>query len=164
MIASLADWLRTLIAGAFLVSLLLALAPEGKGTAAVRFLAGVLMTLLLILPLTKQKLTHLTELTGWEWPRISEIEADAASRADRIYSSFIQRETEEYIWSAAGKLGIKTLGVSLTLDTDAPCPCPREVSLRGVYSASQQEALSMLLESELGLSPERQHWSNANGD
>ena len=164
MIASLTNWLRTLIAGAFLISLILALAPEGKGTAAVRFLAGVLMTLLLVLPLTKRKMTALADPDRWEWPQISEIEADAASRADRIYSSFIQRETEEYIWSAAGKLGIKTLGVSLTRDTDAPCPCPRAVALRGVYSASQQEALSMLLESELGLSPERQHWSNTDGD
>ena len=94
----------------------------------------------------------------------AEIEDAAEQQAEAVYDLFIRRETEEYIWSAAGKLGIKTLGVSLTLDTDAPCPCPRAVALRGVYSASQQEALSMLLESELGLSPERQHWSNTDGD
>ena len=164
MILPLENWLRALVAGAFLASLILALAPEGKSREALRFLTGVWMTLLLILPLSKLEPTRLTDLLDGDRPRISAVEEDAALKAERIYSSFIQRETEEYIWSAAGELGIETLGVCLTLDTDAACPCPREVSLRGVYSEAQREALSLLLSSELGVPPERQNWSHADAD
>ena len=164
MIAFFGNWLRALIAGAFLAAFILAMAPEGKSQSALRFLTGVWMTLLLLQPLRNVKSKLRAELPDWEQLRISEIENTANAQAEKIYSSFIRRETEEYIWNAAGELGIETLGVSLTLNTDAACPYPWEVSLRGEYSEAQREALSLLLKSELGISPERQHWSRTDAD
>lgn len=163
MISIMNSWLRSMIAGAFLVTLLLAIVPEGKSTAALRFLTGVLMTLLLVLPLARTEPGHMNRL-DLNRVSISELEENAKAKAEKVYSAFIRRETEEYIWSAAEELGIKTLGVSLTLDTNAVYPCPREVSLRGVYTAEQQAALSALLESDLGVLPVHQYWSNANAD
>ena len=160
---ALGNWLRTLIAGAFLVSLVLTLAPKGNSTAALRFLTGVLMTLLLILPLAKPE-TDVIDWADMEKLRIAALEDEAEALTEKLYSSFIRRETEEYIWSAAEELGIETLGVSLTLDTDEAFPCPLEISLRGMYTEEQREALSARLESELGLSPERQHWSASDAD
>lgn len=164
MIQTLGSWLRTLIAGAFFVSLILALAPDGKNREALRFTAGMLMTLLLILPLSKLDVGKLRMPTDTDRLRVSEIEAAANAQAEEVYSSFIRRETEEYIWSAAGELGIETLGVSLTLQTDGAYPYPWEITLRGAYSPEQKTALSLLLESELGIPPERQRWSETDAD
>ena len=164
MTAFLTGWLRPLIAGALIVSLLLALAPEGKSRAPLRFASGVLMTLLLLRPLTGLDLTQLPELISTGLFRTEAVVESAAQQAEAVYDLFIRRETEEYIWNAAEALGFETLGVRAVLKEDAEEPVLWEICLRGSWTPAQRSELSRLLETELGVPPERQHWSNPDAD
>ena len=160
----LTDWLRPLIAGALLVSLLLAFAPEGRARAALKFAAGVLMTVLLLRPLTGPEPETLYDRLTSGLTEAAALEETAVKQAEAVYDSFICRETEEYIWSAARELGIDTLGVRVVTDAEATGTVPREIFLRGCVSETQRCELSRLLETELGIGPEHQYWSGTDAD
>ena len=61
MIRLLADWVRTMAAGALFCAVVLAIAPEGGGKRALRLLCAVCMTLLLLRPLERLDLDGLAE-------------------------------------------------------------------------------------------------------
>jgi len=83
--------------------------------------------------------------------------AGEAGKESRI--ALIRQGTEEYIWDAARSLGIGRLGIRLTFDERGEIPVPRTISLSGSWTEEQQSRLSLLLEGELGIPPERQNWS-----
>lgn len=155
----LGDWVRALTAGAFLSAVILALTPEGKSRGTVKFVLGVLMTLLLLRPLVNWKPENAAL-------RFSELRRSAAGFSEygenvgaELAEAFIRKETEEYIWSAAERLGITELGVRLKLRQTETGPIPWETALRGSWTEAQRTELAFLLEGELGIPQERQFWS-----
>lgn len=158
---TLALWLRRLLAGAILSAVVLSLAPKGKGQAALRFLTGVLLSVLLLQPLREWKPERAAAFFSRERLLESALREETEQLAESVYRSFIQRETEEYIWNAAAELGVKELGVRIVL-ADGEVPYPYQITLRGTMSESQREQLAFLLSGELGIPPERQDWSSTN--
>ena len=159
MMDTLGSWVRSLTAGAFLSALVLALTPDGKNKAAVKFVLGVMLTLLLLRPLKswepEQTALRFSELQLREH---SLYETGEALTAD-LTEAFIRKETEEYIWSAAERLGISELGVRIILRRTENGPIPWEAALRGSWTEAQRGELAFLLEGELGIPAERQAWS-----
>ena len=158
----LGDWVRSLVSGAFLSAVVLALTPEGKSRGAVKFVLGVLMTLLLLRPLVTWKPEDAAL-------RFSELRRSAAGFSEssenlgaELTEAFIRKETEEYIWSAAERLGITELGVRLTLRQTEDGTIPWEAALRGSWTEAQRAELSFLLEGELGIPQARQFWSGCD--
>lgn len=162
MIELLESWLRPLLAGALLSSLIAALIPEGRTKGTLRFVLGLLMTVLLLQPIRLMK-------TEWnaEWFSLERLEAagfrqEMAEVTQELTESFIKREAEEYIWNAAERIGIRELGVRIALRAGECGPVPYEISLRGCWTEEQKTALAFLLEGELGIPQERQDWSSGN--
>ncbi len=156
---ALGAWVRTLVIGAVFCAVVLALVPEGGEKRALRFVCSAVLILLLLGPLASLepgKLGALLEDAEALEGDVGEL-AGEAGKESRI--ALIRQGTEEYIWDAARSLGIGRLGIRLTFDERGEIPVPRTISLSGSWTEEQQSRLSLLLEGELGIPPERQNWS-----
>ncbi len=159
MIRLLADWVRTMAAGALFCAVVLAIAPEGGGKRALRLLCAVCMILLLLRPLTGLDLEDMAESLSRQRLLETGLTEDAEDISREAWRGLIREKTEEYIWTAAAGLGISHLGVRLTLRDGEELPYPYGAELRGSWSEEQRAQLSRLLAGELGIPEERQTWS-----
>lgn len=161
---ALGAWVRTLVMGAIFCAVALSLVPEGGEKRALRFVCSAVLTLLLLGPLASLepgKLGALLEGTETLQGEVGEL-AERAEKESRI--ALIRRGAEEYIWDAAKNLGIGRLGIRLELDERGALPVPWSISLSGSWTEAQRTRLSLLLEGELGIPPERQNWSMDDAD
>ncbi len=159
MIRVLADWVRTMAAGALFCAVVLAIAPEGGGKRALRMLCAVCLTLLLIRPLERLDLDRLTESLSRQKLLEAGLLEETEDLSREAWHRLIRERTEEYIWTAAAGLGIPRLGVRLTLRDGEELPYPWAAELRGYWTEEQRARLSRLLAGELGVPEERQTWS-----
>lgn len=164
MIRVLADWVRTLAVGAIFCSVVLLLIPEGSEKRAVKLVCAAMLTILLIRPLRELDTEELTELWTMESLRRNTLVEDTDELSMELCRRIIREETEEYIWDAAGRLGITRLGIRLKLSDGEGLPRPWSVDLTGEVTEKQKEQLSLLLEGELGIPRERQSWSMDDAD
>ena len=75
-----------------------------------------------------------------------------------IYQTIIAENTAAYIVDKAEEMGIFCQAeVTLSYDEDG-VPCPWEVTARGDWTDEAREALARLLEDDLGVPPQRQHY------
>ena len=159
MIRTLAEWVRTMAAGALFCAVVLAVAPEGGGKRALRLLCAVCMVLLLLRPLSRLDTDRLAEGLSRQRLLESGLAAEAEGVSRETWRRLIREKTEEYIWTAAAGLGISRLGVRLTLRDGEENPYPYAAELRGSWTEGQRERLSWLLAGELGIPITRQTWS-----
>ena len=159
MTEALAEWVRTLAIGALFTGAVASLVPEGSEKRAVKLVCGIVMTLLLLAPLKTldtEKLarqpTELKSLTDGFREEAGEISNEAAE-------VFIKDAAEEYILDAARRLGARQPGVRLTFRGNGAQVSLWAAELTGVFTEEQRRRLSLLLDGELGIPPERQTWS-----
>ena len=157
-------WVRTMAIGAIFCAVVLALVPEGGEKRALRFVCSAVLTLLLLGPLTSLEPGMVSEwLEGAE--KLEGNLGELAGEAEKeSRDALIRQGAEEYIWNAARSLGIQRLGIRLVLDERGKIPVPWAISLSGNWTEAQQSRLSLLLEGELGIPPERQNWSMDDAD
>ena len=159
MIDALAQWVRTLAAGAIFCAAALLLVPEGSGKRAVKLVCAAVLTILLVRPLRQLDADRLAELLTVQKLESAAFTADAEELSEELLGSIIRKETEEYIWDAARRLGVAELGIRLRLRTVEGLPCPWSIDLTGTVTDAQKEELSLLLEGDLGIPRQRQTWS-----
>lgn len=159
MIQSLGEWVRTMAVGSIFCAVVLLLTPEGSEKRSVKLTCALMLTILLIQPLRRLDEEKLTELLTLRRLEETGLAADTDELSMELYSRIIRRETEEYIWDAAQRLGIRKLGVRIRLKDSGGMPVPWSIDLTGSVTQQQKEALSLLLEGELGIPPQRQTWS-----
>ena len=159
MIEALASWVRTMAVGAVFCAVAQLLVPEGGEKRALRLTCAAMLTLLLIQPLRGLDARNLTDLITAQKRHNSSLREDAEELSTDLCSGIIREKTEEYIWDAARRLGIRRLGIRLQLRTENGMPVPWSVDLTGDYTGEQKQQLSLLLEGELGIPGERQSWS-----
>ena len=164
MIHILGEWVRTLAVGAIFCAFSLLLIPDGSEKRAVKLTCAAVLTLLLILPLKELDTEELAELLTVQRLGDEGITLDTEELSMELCADIIRKETEEYIWDAARRLGISELGIRLRLSSGEGLPCPWAVDLKGNVTELQKEELSMLLEGDLGIPRERQSWSRNDAD
>ena len=164
MIRVLGEWVRTLAVGTVFCAFSLLLIPEGSEKRAVKLVCALVLTLLLISPLKELDAEKLTELLTVQRLSGEGITLDTDELSMELCTGIIRKETEEYIWDAARRLGISELGIRLRLSSGEGLPCPWSVDLKGNVTQLQKEELSMLLEGDLGIPRERQNWSRDDAD
>ncbi|MDE6590402.1 MAG: stage III sporulation protein AF, partial [Oscillospiraceae bacterium] len=72
--------------------------------------------------------------------------------------TIIEETAAAYIVDKAEEMGIPCQAeVTFSYDEDG-VPCPWEITARGVWTQEQREALSRLLEDDLGVPIQRQHY------
>jgi hypothetical protein len=123
-------------------------------------LCGIFMSVTLISPLTG---LHLPDLHQY----LDAYQADAAeavlwgqTMTQETTAQFIKQQTASYILDKAAALGV-SLDVSVTLSVDFPqVPCA--VTLRGMVSPYAKQRLMDIIEQDLQIKREDQHWINTN--
>lgn len=149
-----ASYILSVTAAALLAAILKTLAGQGSMGTLVKFLAGLFMAVTILSPLRHLELPDMNQwLTG--------IHIDGASAAavgeemaDEASAAIINQRLEAYILDKAGQLGA-SLVVDVTLNDDG---IPAAVTLEGEIAPGAKGKLAEILETELGLPKEVQHW------
>lgn len=151
------EWLLGITAAAMLLALTESLAPDGTVKRMVSLAGGLILVIAAVSPITKLDESTLSDLT-----RKFEAEVDSGSREleeknEFLYESIIQENTAAYILDKAEALGMNC-SVSVSIAWDGELPKPHAARIRGRWTEEQRKALSMLLESELGIIPSLQYF------
>ena len=154
--------LRTWLFGLTAVSLLLALAEalvSQEGIRRVlRLAGGVLMIVVLLQPVVQIDLEDLSLSLEAYQQEVETLTEEYAQQQETQLSAGIEAELASYIWDKAQALGLDCQ-VSVTVETGADgFPAPRSVDITGEYS----EALSEIIEKDLGVPLEQQNWQEAS--
>lgn len=156
------DWVCSLTGAAVVCSVAAALVPAGRWKRIVSFVCGLVMISALISPI----LSFDADTYGSELARY-DLQAEAAAGkskeiTDSLNRKYIEQKCGAYILDKAGNEGAAlTASVTARWDTGGWW-YPYEVSLSGSVDAEAKLRLEKLIEADLGIPEERQHWSAEN--
>lgn len=153
------DWIIALTGAGMLTAAANALTPKGKVKNVVRLLCGVVMALTLLKPFAGFDFTALSgSLIKYR------AEAEGLSSAlfetdDRLAALIIEGRCSAYILDKAQEYGLDAAQAVVTVKRgDEGTWYPYEASLTIEGREESLERLSYLIESELGIPKDRQHW------
>lgn len=164
MSALLHNWVLSLTGAALLSAFALAVTPKGRARSAVQLVCGAGMAIALVSP----ALHFDFEAYSMGLASYREAAAQAASRLeetnDRLSRTIIEEECAAYILDKAQVLGLEVELASVTAKWgDADCWYPYEATLRAGADELGRRYLAEIIQAELGIPPERQHWTDAAG-
>lgn len=157
---TLSRWILCLIGTAILCSVAQALTPEGAPKRAVKLVCGFAGLLAL-----------LSVVKNFEYPDFSAYLAEYRTSAERIteeasqnaYKStrfIIEEKCAAYILDKATSMGLKTDEVSVTAKwSEDGYWYPVSARIAGSFTEKEKQALSGVIESELGIPVGEQTWS-----
>lgn len=158
MIALLRSWLFGLTALSALLALAEGLVTQEGIRRVLRLTGGVLMILVLLRPVVRMDLENLHFSLDALRQEAETLEEEYTRQQAEQLSAGIEEELASYIWDKAQALGLNCQ-VSVTVETGADgVPAPRSVDITGEYS----EALSEIIEKDLGVPREQQNWQEAS--
>ncbi len=141
-------WITTLLAGALVCALVLALLENGTLKALVKLICGVFLTFCILQPVSSFTLEDVSI------PETVEQEAEEAIRKGRAYAKdsaaqIIAQATAAYIQDKARALGAQVEAEVILSDEEIPVPIA--VLLNGELTYSQRQALEAYITQELGI-------------
>ena len=138
-------YVLSLITAALLGGIITGILPSGSCGKLLKLLCGVFLLAAVLRPLGELELPDLDAQAAV---------ADGLDFAQAQKRQVISQRLEAYILDKAAELGMD-IGVELTLDKTH---CPQAALLTGSVSQSQRACLGEILETELGIPKECQHW------
>ena len=153
------SWLLGVTAAALVLALAEALAPEGSVKKVCRLAGGMALLLAAAGPVLEALDGNLlaSAVEGWR-DRSQRYERELEENNERFYLAIIEEETAAYVMDKARELGFEC-AVEVTCGYDENgVPCPWEVTARGVWTEEMRAAVGRLLEDDLGIPPQRQHF------
>ena len=149
--SALRDWLLGVTAAALAVALAQALTPEGAVKKVGRLVGGMVLLLAVAKPLLSLEPGALA-VTAGAWTQ----EETAARAGEDVMKTLIGEKTSAYIVDKGGELGLSCRAETQVETDENGWPVPWQVTVRGIWSGEQQQALSDLIARELDIPPERQ--------
>lgn len=154
MISALREWLTAVAAVSLLVSVVQFLTPKGPLRETASFIGGLILLTALLRPVLTLDLTSLSMDLSDSRETVEQRRAELETAQKEELTGLIEAETEAYISDKAAALGLAPQ-VQVTAEVDADdIPIPVRVELTGPRS----DELARWMETELGLSAERQVW------
>ena len=151
------DWIRTLIGAALICTVALTVCPKGRAKRVLSFACACVMALALLSPIASPDVEAFSRALGRYGQAADEVVGDAEADAEQYQRRVIERECEAYISDRADALGVTLSDVSVTLRwSEEGFWYPWECSVSCPDGRSQP--LADAIESELGITPERQSW------
>ena len=152
------EYILSVVCAAVLCSILSGIAGEKGSAAPIRKLVcGIFLCFTVIAPLGNLHLTDFLEPLG----DIRQDALAASAMGQTLYqeslSQVISEQVEAYILDKANERGLQ-LTVSVQPDETGK---PHRATMVGEISESQQQELSSVLESELGIPKEHQQWNES---
>lgn len=150
------SWVLGLAGAAVVCAICTELTPKGRVKGVEKLLCGVVMTLALISPLLRLDYdAYALNLARYQ-QLAQTLSAETEEISDTLSRTFIAGKCRAYILDKAKELAPHVTDAAVTLRWSGEGYWyPVSVSVEGAYS----EALSALIESELGVGREEQRWS-----
>ena len=145
-------YLLSIVAAAFLVSLLNALGGTGAGQGTRKLVGGLLLTLAVFRPLGKLDVT-IPELEGFRFDAEAAVSAGLV-QADEERLQRIRDGCAAYILSKAADLGLEAQ-TEVALGEDG---CPESVTIRASPSPVERQELTGIIVRDLGIEKEAVVW------
>ncbi len=152
------QWITGVTAASLLASIAMALTPKGRVRQVTSLVCGLMCALAVAGPLVKLDYKALASGAALYAQRAEQVAADAQEEAKMLDRTYIQDRCQAYILAKAAEGGLDVDGVRLQARWDeSGCVWyPWSVEVDG----DRDPRLAGLIESELGIPPERQSWRN----
>ena len=152
------EWLLGVACTAMVLAVVESLAPEGSVKRVCRLAGGLALLLAAVGPLLRLDSGLLSKAVEEYRITAESYEKDLEGKNNLFYQTIIEETAAAYIVDKAEEMGILCQAEVTFSDDEDGVPCPWEVTARGVWTEEQQEALSRLLEDDLGVPAQRQHY------
>ena len=152
------QWLLGVACTALILAVADSLAPEGSVKRICRLAGGLALLLAAVSPLLRLDGGALIDALEGYRAQIQSYEETLERQNNLFYQTVIEQSTAAYIVDKAEGLGISCQAeVTFSYDEDG-VPFPWEVTARGDWTDETREAMERLLEDDLGVPPQRQHY------
>lgn len=159
MTEALKDWMLGLCGAAAVCALALAVCPGGRVKGVLRVVCGAVMTIALLSPAVGFDFAAYSQ--SLEKYRLgAETAAKAAAdKQDILSRTIIEDELAAYILDKAAALGLTLSSAQVSAKwSEDGFWYPYEASLAGAGAEETKKELAEIMESELGIPRDRQHW------
>ena len=152
------QWLLGVACTALVMAVADSLAPEGSVKKICRLAGGLALLLAAVGPLIRLNSGELSQMLEEHRALIQSYEETLKEQNNLFYQTIIEESTAAYIVDKAEEMGISCQAeVTFSYDEDG-VPCPWEVTAWGDWTDRARVALARLLEDDLGVPPQRQHY------
>ena len=152
------QWLLGVACTALVMAVADSLAPEGSVKRVCRMAGGLALLLAAVGPFVRLDSGMLSDMLEGYRAQVQSYEETLEEQNILFYQTIIEENTAAYIVDKAEELGICCQAeVTFSYDEDG-VPCPWEVTARGEWTDEARVALERLLEDDLGVPPQRQHY------
>lgn len=152
------QWLLGVACTALILAVADSLAPDGSVKRVCRLAGGLALLLAAVSPLLRLEVGALNEALERYRAQVQSYEETLEEQNNLFYQTIIEESAAAYIVDKAKELGIFCQAeVTFSYDEDG-VPCPWEVTARGDWTDEARETLERLLENDLGVPAQRQHY------
>ena len=152
------QWLLGVACTALFLAAADSLAPDGSVKKVCRLAGGLALLLAVVSPLLRLDSGMLADALEGYRAQLQSYEETLTEQNKLFYQTIIEENTAAYIVDKAEEMGISCQAeVTYSYDGNG-VPCPWEVTARGNWTDEAREALERLLEDDLGVPPQRQHY------
>ena len=152
------QWLLGVACTALVMAVADSLAPEGSVKKVCRMAGGLALLLAAAGPLIRLDSGALARALEEHQAQIRGYEETLVEQNNLFYQTIIEESAAAYIVDKAEEMGIFCQAeVTFSYDENG-VPCPWEVTARGVWTEEAKAALARLLEDDLGVPAQRQHY------
>ena len=152
------QWLLGVACTALILAVADSLAPDGSVKKICRLAGGLALLLAAGGPIIRLDSGALADALEGYRAQARGCEETLEEQNNLFYQAVIEESAAAYIVDKAEELGIFCQAeVTFSYDEDG-VPCPWEVTARGDWTDEAREALERLLEDDLGVPPQRQHY------
>ena len=152
------QWLLGVTCTALILAVADSLAPVGSVKKVCRMAGGLALLLAAVGPLIRLDNGVLANMLEEYQAAVRDYEETLEEQYLLFYQTVIEESTAAYIVDKAEEMGISCQAeVTFAYDEDG-VPCPWEVTARGDWTDETRGALERLLEDDLGVPTQRQHY------
>ena len=152
------QWLLGVACTALVLAVADGLTPDGSVKRVYRLAGGLALLLAAVGPLIRLDSGVLADALEGYRAQVQGYEETLEEQNNLFYQTIIEESTAAYIVDKAEEMGIFCQAeVTFSYDEDG-VPCPWEVTARGDWTDEARVALERLLEDDLGVPPQRQHY------
>lgn len=156
MIEEIGTWILGMAAAAVFCAFASELTPEGRVKGVQRLVCGIVMVIALLQPLTVLDFDSYSLNMAKYRAQAEQISTHAEEISDSLSRSFIEARCRAYILDKAKLCGANVTDAAVELRWSSEGVWyPVGAVIYGTYHAE----LSQLMEAELGISPDKQEWS-----
>ena len=149
-------YLLRLVFCGFLISLCSALLRGRRGERAAILCGGCLLILTAVRPLLRVDLSKLPDLiTGLT---ASQRQEEARAKNDALLKALVEEQTVSWLEEKARELGMDVAFSVSAIELESGTFVPEEITVRGVWTEEQRQAMTERITADLEIPPEKLRW------